>query len=235
MGSWVTELPEAEQATLADNALRALADLHALDVGALGLADVGHGDRSLRGLDRLIDHWSTFADWAIVGANPTLTAALQWVKDQRPADLGPEVLCWGDARIGNMIVADDLSIGAIIDWEMVATGPRELDLGWWLFLLAHHTAGVGAALPPGFPAREAEIARYEELSGHTVRNLPYFEVLGGVRMAILVARAATMMQTAGLIPADSAMAVVNPATALLAGLLGLPAPTGDSDYYIGNR
>lgn len=234
MDGWVLELSPERQAAMCDNALRALAGLHALDLDELGLADVGHGDPALAGLDRLLDYWSSFAGWAVTGPNPTIEAGLAWVREHRP-DASSHVLSWGDARIGNMIVAGDESIAAIIDWEMVAPGPRELDLGWWLFLLEHHSAGVGAPLPPGFPAREAELARYEQLTGHTVSDLHYFEVLAGVRMSILVARAATLMRGAGLIRPDSPMALVNPATVLLAGKLGLPAPSGDSDYYIGNR
>lgn len=235
VGGWVVELPSEQQAQLAENAIAALVELHAQDIGVLGLSDIGHGDPELRGLDRLIAYWRTVCDWALDEPNPLIFEALRWLEDNEPASTAPDVLCWGDSRLGNMIVGDDLSINALVDWEMVATGPREVDLGWWLFLLAHHTVGIGAPLPPGFPTREQEIARYEELSGHTVRDIQYFEVLGGVRMAILVARAAHLMKAAGLIPADSAMALVNPATALLAGLLDLPAPTGDSDYYIGNR
>lgn len=234
-GGWVVDLSAEDQARLADNAMRALVTLHDQDIQALGLADVGHGDRERAGLDRLIDYWKRFAAWAIDEPHPLIDAAIEHVETNRPADPGPDVLVWGDARIGNMLIGDDLSVGAIIDWEMVATGPREVDLGWWLFLLTHHSAGIGVPLPEGFPSREAEIARYEELSGHAVTNLAYFEILAGLRMCVLVARAAALMKGAGLIPQDSKMAHVNPATALLAGLLGVPAPTGDSDYYIGNR
>lgn len=232
---WVTELTESEQAKLAENSIKALVGLHSQDVEALGLENVGHGDASLYGLDRLIDYWNIKAKWALDEPNPTIEHALQWVNDNKPSHTGTNVLSWGDARLGNMIVAKDLNIAAIIDWEMLSCGPREVDLGWWLFLLKHHSVGVGAELPAGFMSREQEIARYEELSGHTVKNLHYFEVLAGVRMGVLVARAAALLKGAGYIPQDSPMALINPATNLLAELLGLPAPTGESDYYIGAR
>lgn len=234
-GGWVLELSEEEQAKLADNSLSSMAQLHAIDLKSVGLENIGHGDQSLSGVDRLIAYWSDFTAWASDAPNPVIEFALQWVKDNKPAELGEEVLSWGDARLGNMLIDDDLKVSAIIDWEMVSTGPRELDLAWWLFLLEHHSAGIGAPLPPGFPTEEQEIRRYEELSGHIVQNLHFCKVLSAIRMCSLVARAAQLMKLAELIPQDSPMALVNPATILLAKMLDLPQPTGESDYYIGNR
>lgn len=48
-------------------------------------------------------------------------------------------------------------------------------------------------------------------------------------------RAAHMMMAMGLLPADSPMALNNPASQLLAKLLGLAAPTGVTTTFIGNR
>ena len=232
---WVLDLPEEQRALLADNSLKAMVDLHNQNIVELGLDNIGHGNPELSGFDRLIDYWAKKSEWVLEEKNPTISAALEWVFENKPDDTDSNVLSWGDARLGNMIIAKDQSVAAIIDWEMLSCGPRELDLGWWLFLLKHHSVGVGAELPSGFKTRDEEIARYEELSGHKVRNLHYFEVFAGLRMAILVARAASLLKSAGYIPKDSPMALINPATNLLAELLGLPAPVGESDYYIGSR
>ena len=43
------------------------------------------------------------------------------------------------------------------------------------------------------------------------------------------------MIEAGLMPPDAPMALCNPASNLLAKTLGLPAPTGKSVSFIGNR
>ena len=232
---WVLELTDEQRRTMSENALAALAELHRQDVKALGLDHIGHGDKSKDGLDRLLDYWNKFATWALTEPQLVIETGLTWLAENKPEELGPTVLSWGDARLGNMLIKDDMSVGAIIDWEMVATGPREIDLAWWLFLLEHHSRGVGAPLPGGFRSREQEIARYEELSGHTVSNLHYFEVLAGVRLSVLIARAAALLKGAGFIPKDSPMALINPASSLLAELLDMPSPSGESDYYIGNR
>ena len=99
----------------------------------------------------------------------------------------------------------------------------------------HHTEGVGLPLPEGIPDRGETIDYYERATGHTLRDLDYYEVLAGSRLAILMVRAAHMMIGAGLLPPDSPMAQSNPASQLVAKLLDLPAPTGTTTSFIGNR
>lgn len=234
-GGWVLDLTAEQRRAMWHNGIDAMARIHSADWRALGLDDLDpapHAD----GLAAQIAHWRGFFDWAAEGeANPTLEFALNWLADNRPTDIGPKVLNWGDARVGNLIVADDLSIAAVLDWEMVTVANRELDLGWWFFLERHHTEGIGLPLPDGIPERGAAIAHYEELTGHTVANLDYFEIFAGTRLAIIMVRAAHMMIAAGLLPPDAPMALSNPASQLLARLLDLPAPAGTSTSFIGNR
>ena len=42
------------------------------------------------------------------------------------------MLCWGDSRIGNVIYRDFEPAG-VLDWEMAAIGPREMDVSWMVF------------------------------------------------------------------------------------------------------
>ena len=232
---WVLELSEGDQDQLARNTLETLVGLHSLDIKTLGIEDIGHGDSQLAGLDRMLAYWERFAEWSTEGTNPTVTAGLQWIKDNRPTDTGQDVLSWGDARLGNMIVGDDLKVNAIIDWEMVSIGPREVDLAWWLVMLEHHSWAMELPLPPGFPDLGEEVRRYETLSGHCVQNLHFFKVVAATRLSALISRAAQLLKAAGYIPQDSPMALINPATTVLAKLLDLPPPSGDTDYYIGTR
>jgi hypothetical protein len=101
--------------------------------------------------------------------------------------------------------------------------------------MRHHTAGVGLPLPQGIPDREATLDYYRQITGYRARNIDYYEILAGTRLSILMVRAAHMMIAAGMMPPESPMALANPASMLLAELLGLPAPTGESTSFIGNR
>src|SRR5690606_32188017 len=114
---------------------------------------------------------------------PLIERALDWLEAHRPAD-EPTVLCWGDARIGN-IIFDGTRPAAVLDWEMVTLGSPEMDLAWSIFLDRHHSEGIGTARLEGFPGYDETVARYEALTGHRVRRLHYYLVLAGMRFAVI--------------------------------------------------
>ena len=70
-------------------------------------------------------------------------------------------LCWGDSRIGNMIFADDGTVAAVLDWEMVTAGDPVQDLGWYLLLDRHHHEAFDVPRQPGLLDRAGSIARWE--------------------------------------------------------------------------
>lgn len=232
---WVLDLEPDQRRRMWHNTIDVLAQIHGADWRGLGLEFLDTPENH-SGLDECLAHWHRTFEWAAEGEpNPTLESALRWLDANRPEHEGPRVLNWGDARVGNVIFSDDLAVDAVLDWEMVALGSRELDLGWWLFMMRHNTEGVGQPLPTGIPDHAETIDYYERKTGYKLRDLHYYEVLGGTRLAILMVRAAHMLIGAGLLPADSPMAQSNPASQLVAKLLDLPAPTGATTSFVGNR
>jgi aminoglycoside phosphotransferase (APT) family kinase protein len=234
-GGWVLDLTPEQRTVMWRNSLTALAQIHAADWQALGL-DFLDTDANGSGVRAQIANWRESFAWGAEGEpNPTIEHALEWLVDNVPARPTPKVLNWGDARVGNIIFGDDLAASAVLDWEMVTLGSRELDLGWWLFLMRHHTEGIGLPLPEGIPDRDATLAYYASITGHAPVDVDYYEILAATKLSIIMVRAAHMMIAMGLMPADSPMALNNPASHLLAKLLGLSAPTGQTATFIGNR
>ncbi len=192
-------------------------------------AQRAEGERSSEGrgaslLERHLDYYSAFLAWAWDDKpHPTCTPALEWLYQNRPRDPEPVALCWGDARIGNMIFRDHRCV-AVLDWEMARLGSPEEDLAWWIFLDRHHSEGVGVPRLAGFPSREETVARYEEWSGHRVRHLDYYERFAAMRFSVIMARLAKQMQAYGVLPPDSDFGVTNPCSRLLTILLDLPDP-----------
>ncbi len=219
---WVTEIDPADRRALWNAALDALAAIHQQDADGLGLGDAPPSETDTALWQ--IEHWSRYYDWvAGVERQPTLDAALGWLRDRVPRSHHPPSLCWGDARIGNMIFRDDRCV-AVLDWEMATIAPAEMDLGWFLYMDRHHSEGVGAPRLSGFPDREETISRWERHVGRPAGDLPYWEVFAGFRFAAIMTRVAQQMVRFGILPADSAFPIDNTASRMLARVLKLPPP-----------
>jgi len=235
MTGWVLELDSDQRATLYDKAVATLAEIakadwRALDLGSL--AAPGEGTPT----DRLLAYWRDFYDWAGAGRrSATIDAAWEWLDANRPATESAPVVCWGDARLGNLMFGDDQRVTGVFDWEMAQLGPHEFDLGYLLFTGRVWSEGLGAPVPAGFPDAASAVARFEELSGLEVRDLAWWEAFAGVRCAILLLRVGSLMIELGALPGDAALPIANPASVALANLLGLPLPGAEAGWITGHR
>ena len=121
---------------------------------------------------------------------PIIERGLGWLADHWPSDRGPDVLCWGDARIGNIIYQGFEPV-AVLDWEMASLGPRELDVGWFVFLhrFFQDIAEVfGLDGIPDFLRRSDVEQCYQELSGYSPRHMDFYLTYAAWRHAIVMAR-----------------------------------------------
>jgi aminoglycoside phosphotransferase (APT) family kinase protein len=134
---WLAEATAPQQAQLHAHFLDLLAGIHRIDVGAQSW-DFLPGAEALRGGSSLageVDRWESFLAWAGEGdAPPVFADALLWCRRHLPDPEPPASLLWGDVQLGNVLVADDMTIAAVLDFEMATIGPAELDLAWFLVL-----------------------------------------------------------------------------------------------------
>ncbi|MCZ7527270.1 MAG: phosphotransferase family protein [Acidimicrobiia bacterium] len=222
---WVLEASPEERRRLWTHGLEVLARIHDVDWKGLGFDVLDRAELGRAGLDQQLTEAERYLEWVDPGrCQPIVEAGLDWLRANRPAEDGPVGLCWGDARIGNMIFRDGTCF-AVLDWEMVSLGNPVQDLAWWLHLHRHHSEGLGVESPEGFPDRDETVAIYEAASGRPVRDLEYYEMFAAFRFAVIMMRIARMMVEFDLIPPDSDYERTNTASCLLAGMLGLPAPT----------
>jgi aminoglycoside phosphotransferase (APT) family kinase protein len=218
---WIVELSAGQRASMWDQALQVLGRLHTLDIDAAGVGFLR--DTPYNGNAAQLELYERGHAWACGGApNPTIDDALVWARDHLPPDRR-ETLVWGDARPGNILFRDAAPV-AVLDWEMVALGDPQLDLGWWLFLDRHQSEGYGVENPDGIPSLDDQAARWRALTGFDHPDLEWHEVFAGIRFGVVMERIASLGKGLGMIPADFPMERDNAVTRILARLLGLPAP-----------
>ena len=189
MAGWMTEISPEEVAAVWYGGIECLAKIHRVDFRAVGLGFLDRQELGKTGIDQQLEYYERYLAWAARGKpQPTAEAALEWLKQNKPAD-EPMGIVWGDARIGN-IIYDGTRPAAVLDWEMVCAGSPETDLAWILFLDRVLNAIFDGPQLNGLPSREETVARYEELSGHEVKHLHYYEVYAGFRFTVIGIRLA---------------------------------------------
>jgi aminoglycoside phosphotransferase (APT) family kinase protein len=226
-GGWVAELDPRQRCRMAMNAIDVLAAIGRVDIGGVDeqFVPVGHQP----GLAGYLDWTGRWLDWSTDGSPPELLRdAMGELRGSTPAGQA-DGLFWGDCRVGNMIFADDLSVAAVLDWEMAGIGPAEIDLGWWLMMERWTTEGFRVPALEGWPTRAELISRYETGLGRTVHDIDYYELLAATRYAIIGLRTTRLMIDAGALPSDSTMGTENPVTQLLCALMGRPVPALSPD------
>ena len=190
-GSWLTEADPDDRALLQAETVAVLAGVHGIRRPDLGFLEQDRpGGTPLR---RHVAEQRAYYEWvAQEERHPLIERCFAWLEEHWPEQEGPAVISWGDSRIGNILYRDFRPAG-VLDWEMAALGPRELDLGW---LIYHHRffedlAGL-AGLPglPDFLRRDEVAAEYGRLTGCPPRDLDFFIVYAALRNAIVMARVA---------------------------------------------
>ncbi|MEU4205535.1 phosphotransferase [Streptomyces sp. NPDC026294] len=148
--------------------------------------------------------------WVVAGQEPSplIERGFAWLADHwptEPEEADETVLTWGDARIGN-IVYDGFTPAAVLDWEMAVPGPRELDLGWLIYLhrffqdLAESGGQRGL---PGLLRRDHVEERYARLAGHPPRAMDFHILYAALRHAVVMLRVAYRQVHFGEMPAPA--------------------------------
>jgi aminoglycoside phosphotransferase (APT) family kinase protein len=192
--NWFADAPAEQQRELQDATVGVLAKLHAIPNAekTFGfLAEGQDGDTALRRHFNWVRSWYDFAV-PDIGRSPLLEQTFTWLQDHWPAEVaaGEPVLLWGDARIGNVLYRDFQPI-AVLDWEMVTLGPRELDVAWMIYAHMVFQELTGLAGMPGLPEvmREDDVrATYQRLAGVDIGDLHWFYVYSGVMWACVFMR-----------------------------------------------
>ena len=140
-------------------------------------------------LQQQLVYWENYLSWALEGAGHDIgQRALDWLQANQPKE-EPAVLCWGDARLGNIIFKPSLDgIAAVLDWEMAVLGNPVQDLAWFNYLDATFAEGLGMPRLEGLPTYEQTIAQWEQASGFSARDYAYYQIFAGMRFGLIMSR-----------------------------------------------
>jgi aminoglycoside phosphotransferase (APT) family kinase protein len=193
MEGWLLSASPAERRTLQDASVGLLADLHSIDPTGLDTSFLDSPAGGATPLARHVEQQRSYYDWVRGDRrHPIIEATFDWLDANWPADEGPTVISWGDSRIGNvMYAADGFTPVAVLDWEMAALAPQEMDIGWMIFMHTFFQEIATVLELPGLPdflRRDDVIAVYEARSGRSVQNLEWFETYAALRHGIIMTR-----------------------------------------------
>ena len=178
-------LPADRRAAASDHLIDVLADLHAVDIDAIGLGDLARRDGYI---ERQLKRWST--QW-----KKSKTRELPVVDDvaTRLAAVVPEqqgvAIAHGDYRFGNCLVDPDAGrVAAVLDWELCTLGDPLADLGY-LGVYWVKPDGEGRhndpTSQPGFPSYESIVERYAARTGRDVSHIDYYVAFSHWRLAVI--------------------------------------------------
>ncbi len=192
-GNWFADAPAERQRELQDATVGVLAKLHSIPnaENTFGFLASEEGDTALRKHFNWVRSWYDFAV-PDIGRSPLLERTFEWLEANWPDEAAARepVLLWGDARVGNVLYRD-FQPAAVLDWEMVTLGPRELDVAWMIYAHMVFQELAGLATLPGLPdvMREEDVrATYRRLTGVDVGDLRWFYAYSGVMWACVFMR-----------------------------------------------
>jgi aminoglycoside phosphotransferase (APT) family kinase protein len=167
-----------------------LAELHAVDPAAAGLAELGRGPGYVR---RQVAGWSERYRRAKTWNVPSFGHVMRWLEAEQPDDVGACVI-HNDFRLDNLVLdrADPLRVRAVLDWELATIGDPLMDLGSSLAYWVQADDGMAGRLfrrqpshLPGMPTRAEIVARYGERTGRSTDAWAFYEVFGLFRLAAI--------------------------------------------------
>jgi aminoglycoside phosphotransferase (APT) family kinase protein len=172
---WDPSLPgmtARERGEIYAELVRVIAELHALDVTAVGLSDYSKPGNYSR---RQIERWTKQYQASETQKIEEMDRLIEWLPRNIPEQEQPEVrLVHGDYRIDNVIFHPiEPRILAVIDWELSSLGHPLADLAYFL-MSWHITPGAMRGLAGqdlaglGIPDEAACIATYERCVGRPV-------------------------------------------------------------------
>jgi aminoglycoside phosphotransferase (APT) family kinase protein len=173
---------EATRRVVGDHMADTLAALHHVDPEAVGLGDLGRHDGYI---ERQLKRWrGQYDQMQVDGVDHS--ALVERVSDDLARRIPKQQrtsVVHGDYRMDNVVLADDGTVRAILDWEICTLGDPLADLGLLMVYWADpddSTAvlGLSPTTAPGFSTRTQILERYGSVSDLDISGVGYYTAFG---------------------------------------------------------
>ncbi len=167
--------------------IEVLARIHAVDVDAVGLGELGRKENYVA---RQLRRWMGQFEASKTRERPELVAVHDHLVDRIPAQ-GTAGLVHGDYRLDNCLIAADGSIAAVLDWELCTLGDTLADVASLMTYWARPTDGftpidIAPTLADGFPERDQLLDWYQEAVGRNIDNIDFYLSFASWRLASIL-------------------------------------------------
>lgn len=191
-----TVMRSAEEATafgtdrlaeVSKSLIEVLARIHAVDVDAVGLGQLGRKENYVA---RQLKRWLRQFEASKTRERPELVAVHDHLVSRIPEQTQTG-LVHGDYRLDNCLVADDGSIAAVLDWELCTLGDCFADIASLLTYWARPSDGftpidVAPTLADGFPERDQLLDWYQEAIGREIEDINFYLSFSSWRLASIL-------------------------------------------------
>jgi aminoglycoside phosphotransferase (APT) family kinase protein len=185
-----TLLPVPRRRSAAFDLIDVLAELHLLDVDAIGLGDLakrtGYVERQLR-------RWSKQWQDSKTRELPAIEEVEARLRSEMPVQQAVSV-AHGDYRFGNCLTDPDAGrIAAVLDWELCTLGDPLADVGYlrvyWADPAEDGRPAGGRHNDPtpagGFPSYDELVERYARRTGFDLSGIEYYVAFSSWRLAVI--------------------------------------------------
>ena len=179
--------PERERRAIGERVADTLVAIHAVDVAAVGLGDLGRReDYVARQLHRWHGQWEKSKTRELPVVDEVHDRLVARIPEQ-----GPATIVHGDYRLDNMILSASGEVAAVVDWELCTLGDPLADVGMLYVYWSQPDDQLAPlidppTIAPGFPSRDEVMQRYGERSGRDLGRIDFYIALAQWKLAVIL-------------------------------------------------
>lgn len=163
-----------------------LADLHAVDVDAVGLGDLA---KRTGYIERQVRRWTTQWEKSKTRELTSIDEVARRLAVDVPEQHGVSI-AHGDYRFGNCLVDPDAArVTAVLDWELCTLGDPLADIGYLGVYWSDPGEDQSRPNDPtgidGFPTYAELLERYASRTGRDLSDIGYYVAFSSWRLAVI--------------------------------------------------